>query len=1320
METELSAALKGRYKLGIAADRARMDAATARRRARLEAWVDEQVRALGKKKGKKGEAEQRFWGEIVGEAAYTWLNRLVYLKLLEGHGLRKQAVLTGGRGSSGFRDFQELAPELCEDVGAGYACLLRLVFDELALDLPGLFGRGGLAELVPMPAATLMAVVEALDGEALASCWGDDMTLGWVYQYWNDPEREALDAKLNDGGKVERHEIASKTQMFTERYMVDWLLQNSLGPMWLAMCKKHGWTAACERDGVLGGLEARRVDWRAKREAGEVELTELMPLHSDAERRWAYYVPQPIPDDAVESAPESVREIRLLDPAVGSGHFLVVAFDLLVALYREEAEHRGEVGEEQWSDRAIVERILGWNLHGVDLDRRAVQIAAAALWLKAQRVSPEARPERLGLVAADLKLGSLPKDDAGLVELRKVVEQETGIPGALTDRVITALEGADYLGSLLKVGDVLDEVVAEHDLSRAQPEQGSLLGGQAFAPEQKRIPISVEEGKRRLVAKLEAFLASHGGGEDLGLRLRGEQLAAGVRFLRTVREGAFDVVVGNPPYQGTSKMADAGYVKKEYPRGKADLFAAFLERGLALVREGGTSALLTMRNWMFIKQYAGLREWLLEGADLRALGDVDRGGFEDIPDEVVSVVISVFRRAKPGAAVSVALQPTPLDDTSRDSERTRRKRSATLCHEGRYEFEPAALKVVPEWPVVYWWDEEFLARYDAAPKLGEIAPARQGMATADNTRFLRAPPELTQQHDRFSQAVDVIRLLLKPWVPYVKGAEGRAWFEPLTEVVRWDSNALEIKLMERDGKQASRPQNEQYYFRPGVAFSSTGAACRARLHRYPSVFDIKGQSVFGDDPEQICCVMNSSLSASVLSGLNPSISFQVGDAMRLPFVPVKHVDGIKSVLESAFTTHESHREPSVEFLHPGPSPWRHAQAWAQLAVDRPENTPLPDYIEQLDPEPPTDHISYALGVALGRFAADNTGILDPATADLTHALPNGTLFLDGTLPPSSTADSLGHPSATLLHQSWKTHASAIDTKRKNLRDYLRLDFFDIHRSMYENRPIHWPLSSERKTFVAWINIHRWHAGTLRSLIADHLRPALQRLHGQIEDLKATMASGDSKAAAKADKDHVRTTKHADELQAFIDALSECAERGPPPPDPKTPPREADAPYDPDLDDGVMINSSALYPVLQPQWKDPKKWWKELVLAKGRKDYDWSHLAARYFPTRVDDKSKSDPSLGVAHKCFWKYHPARAYAWELRLQDEIAPDFTIDEPGSDAARTAFLRDHPDEAAEIRTKEHKRREKKRDKEQKQREQNHFDPAPTDAQPPKAAAK
>ncbi len=448
---DLHNATEAAYRLGVRRQDAGLDEAASARRRRLEAWIGDQGRAQGGTKEPRTAEDHRRDAEK--QAAYTWLNRIVVLRLMEASGLRAPALVTGGWESRGYKDFRAIAPALVRgDETEGYAFLLGLTFEDLATELPGIFGGGGVADLIPMPAATLRHLVESLDAEALCTCWTDDMTLGWVYQYWNDPEREALDAKLNSGGKVAPHEIASKTQMFTERYMVDWLLQNSLGPMWLAMCRKHGWTAEVEQrhaegESFLDRLEARRTDWRAKRAAGEVELTELMPLHSEAERRWAYYVPQPIPEDAVAQAPESVRDLKLLDPAVGSGHFLVVAFELLVALYREEARHRGEAGAERWGDAALVERILEHNLHGIDLDPRAVQIAAAALWLKAKGVCAAARPSRMNLVAANLRLSSLPEHDPALVELRRVVEDDTGIPAALTNTIIEALKGADHPGS---------------------------------------------------------------------------------------------------------------------------------------------------------------------------------------------------------------------------------------------------------------------------------------------------------------------------------------------------------------------------------------------------------------------------------------------------------------------------------------------------------------------------------------------------------------------------------------------------------------------------------------------------------------------------------------------------------------------------------------------------------------------------------------------------------------------------------------------------------------------------------------------------------
>lgn len=1279
------------YRLSIRIDEAELSQALRVKRQRMDAWLDEQVRTEAIR-GKQQRTKEDFRRDVEKQAAYTLLNRLVFLRLLEACGERSPQVVTGGWNSLGYKNFREIAPALVRnDETEGYAFLLRLVFEDLSIDLPGLYGSAGMADFIPVPPKTLRALVDAFDDPQLASCWTDDMTLGWVYQYWNDPEREGLDAKINGGGKIEPHEIASKTQMFTERYMVDWLLQNSLGPMWLAMCKKQGWTAAVEADGTLDRLEARRVEWRAQRDAGLVSLTELMPLHTDAERQWAYYVPQPIPTDAVDQVASSLRDLKILDPAVGSGHFLVVAFDLLFALYQEEAQHRGEGGTERWSDRAIVEQILGHNLHGIDLDPRAVQIAAAALWLKGKLRSPQAHPEQLNLVASNLRLASLPDDDPALVELRRSVEAETGIPGGLTDEIVHALRGADHLGSLLKIDDLVDEAITRHETQirlLGNTQQRSLFADDG--PQQQRLALPKEGIKASVLERMEEFLSQHTSGDDLGLRLRGEQLTAGVRFLRLVREATYDLVVANPPYQGTSKMANSKYLDQHYPLGKADLFAVFLLRGLTLVREGGVSAMLTIRNWMFIKQYAEFRKYVLQSHSLRAIGDVSWGAFREMRDNPVTM--SIVTRGRSSEQMNVlAVAPTDPQERVRTEEEYFKKDAGLRCQVGRHQFDPAALKVVPEWPLVYWWDEAILSAYQSVPLIGAVAQARKGICTGDDTRLTRRPWELSRRNTG--------------WQPVIKGGKGRAWFEPLNDVIQWAHNGLVFSVMEEAGF-GTRFQGRAFYFLKGIAFSMIGSNFSARVHRHPSIFGNMGSSVFPNDIAAAVCGMNSNRARQILGSLNPGVHFEVGDVNRLPLFAIAHADVIFAKIDAVFTIHESHREPSVEFKRPGPSPWRHAQEWAQFAVDREDGVPLPVYEPQADPEPPTDHLSFALGVALGRFGADGEGILDPAKTDLTGALPAGILFLDGTLARNDLGDGLGHPAAKILLDAWEQHGGAI-APRSHLREYLREKFFtEVHRQMYENRPIHWPISSEKKTFVAWINIHRWNESTLRVLLADHLAARLTRLEGELNDLRAARDGADKKGAKEAEKRFGDVLKARDELADFIKQVEQCAEKGPLPTDAACPARAADVRYSPDLDDGVMINSAALWPLLNPQWKDPKKWWKELAAAKGKKDYDWSQLAMKYWPARVDAKCQQDPSLGVAHGCFWTYHAARAWAWELRLQEEIGPDFRIEEgryanrPQQTTAgiedhitlRDRFLREHPDQAIAAMEKEVLRRRRK----------------------------
>jgi len=1279
------------YLLGVRIKQAGLSEAAEKRRERLEFWIDEQIRTLSEadqKKAKPGELRERFLQQAVKEAASTLLNRLILLRIMEAMSAGKKRserlvahdVITKGWMSPAYKEFREVAPALCEDETEGFVTVLELVFDELSFDLPGLYGNVGLTRLFPIPPATLRSVIESLNDPALDSAWTDDTTLGWVYQYWNDPDREALDAKINAGGKIEPHEIASKTQMFTERYMVEWLLQNSLGLQWLCICQKHGWTPDAQN--VLDDLDKRRADWRVLRDKGDVALDALMPISGELEEHWKYYVPQPIPKDMVEKVTDSVRSLKILDPACGSGHFLVIAFDLLVALYREEARHRGET----WTNKAITEWIVENNLHGVDIDPRAVQIAAAALFVKARAFAPDARLKKMNLVAPALRLARLPAKDPALEKLRKELRLEANIPDELTDKIIKGLAGVDHLGTLLKVDKAIDDALKAYERPAAPVQQFDLFTRQAPAVQ---VALPLGPTRATVLDKLEPFLARHAHENDLGLRLDGEQLAAGVRFVRMIKEGAFDLVVGNPPYQGTSRMVDAGYVAKTYPRGKADLFAAFLERGIELAGENGISALLTMRAWMFLGQFTELRKYYLSSCQITCLGDLDKGAFEEMTtSQLISVSLAIVRKCESKTTRSVALQPTALGEKFWGRDRTDLKRAAILAQVGRYEFDSRGFDAINGTPLVYWWSKEFLREYKQAPKLGEVSPVRAGMQTSDNIRYLRHPWEvavllnLVEQRESYTENELV-------WAPYIKGAAGRSWVEPFDDVMRWKWMGLEKQVMyETFGSKGggNGTPSRHLYFQRGIAFTKIGHVFAARVHRFRSIIGDAGASVFPDEIGTTLCAMNSQRALFILTSLNPTVNFLPGDVARLAIFPIECADQIYATIEKAFTEHEAAREASVEFKKPGPSPWTYAQDWAQRSVDRPAGEPLPPYTPTYEPASPADFLSFAIGVALGRFGANGEGLLDQAPPT---ALPSGILYIS-----PSRRDSLDHPATNMLRQTWTEQNRGDD---ESLRDYFRKEFFVDHKSRYENRPIYFPLSSNKKNFVALVSIHRFNGNTFQTLLADHILPDRRALDGELTDLREARRTGTADQKRQAERRFADVQKMLEELDEFIEKINQCADKGAPPADKDTKPREKDARYVMDLDDGVMVNSAGLWPLLEPQWKDPKKWWKELCNASGKKDYDWSHLAARYFPGRVAEKCRKDPSLGVAHGCFWKYHPAKAYAWELRLQDEIGPDFLIDENDAKEHRERFLKEKPAEAREIKLKEEQRRERKKRKEQ-----------------------
>ena len=186
--------------------------------------------------------------EYIIERSYTYLNRTFFLMRLEVLGIQKYQVFKGLKASDGWKEFNEFCPSLCREVDEGYLFLTRQVSDYYARELPGLFLDDSADRAFGIPRQLIFTLYETWNEASLANAFLDDTTAGWIYQYWNDPDREAINERVKDKGKVAGKEIASATQLFTERYMVEWLLQNSLGNLWLAICKKNGWdTTAVKR-----------------------------------------------------------------------------------------------------------------------------------------------------------------------------------------------------------------------------------------------------------------------------------------------------------------------------------------------------------------------------------------------------------------------------------------------------------------------------------------------------------------------------------------------------------------------------------------------------------------------------------------------------------------------------------------------------------------------------------------------------------------------------------------------------------------------------------------------------------------------------------------------------------------------------------------------------------------------------------------------------------------------------------------------------------------------------------------------------------------
>lgn len=541
---------------------------------------------------------------IVREQAFTVFNRLAALRMAEARGLLVESVGNGFK-AKGFQLYSRLAGSGLGETGEAYRVYLFSVFDELAQDMPALFDRySPQGRLFPRETA-LLQVLDLINDPEIEPLWSEDETIGWIYQYFNSAEERRAMRKASQAPRNSR-ELAVRNQFFTPRYVVEFLVDNTLGRLWFNAT------------------------------GGKTELRD----------RCQYLLVTPDEEPVPARKLRDPRTLKLLDPACGSMHFGLYAFDLFEQIYKEAWDWEQECGpgsldvstqpdsdfgplSNTYADEAeflrdVPRLIIEHNLYGVDIDPRAAQIASLALWLRAQRswhvagVKAKNRPVvGLGNVIA----ATSPPMEA---ELREQFGTSLEPKDALLfEQTMELLEGVPEMGLLLRIERELPKLIR-----KAYGEHGPLYEEQDVS-EWRRAEMRLGSALQEFAKAAQALYQG---------RLFAHDAIQGLRLIDLSRE-LFDVILMNPPF-GALPSGTKSRLTRAYPRSKNDLLAIMVERGLELMRTGGRLGAITSRTCFFLSSYQEWREEVVLGlARPEVLADLGHGVMDDAMVEAAAYVL---------------------------------------------------------------------------------------------------------------------------------------------------------------------------------------------------------------------------------------------------------------------------------------------------------------------------------------------------------------------------------------------------------------------------------------------------------------------------------------------------------------------------------------------------------------------------------------------------------------------------------------------------------------------------------------------------------
>ena len=1118
------------------------------------------LKDVAEKRKRLAERIRREGFEQVMEAmAYTWFNRFVAIRFMElhgylGHGYR---VLSHPEGNTvpeisehgEHVDFPSLDKEKVIELkldGTKEAELYRILLiaqcNALHKAMPFLFEEiGGYTELLlPDNLLHSNSPIRNLVKEIPEEDWQDIEIIGWLYQFYISEKKDQVIGKV-----VKSEDIPAATQLFTPNWIVKYMVQNSLGAQWLATYPHS----------PLKGKMEYYIEPAEQTDEVNAQLAAITPSTLNPEK------------------------LTLIDPACGSGHILVEAYDLFKAIYLE----RG------YRQRDVAQMILEKNLFGLDIDERAAQLTGFALMMKGRADDRRLfeRGVKLNVMALVSSAGFDAEGLAKGVELGDFGLQ----PGDLTE-LKRLFEHATTFGSLIQVPEEL----------------AAKLPGLKQLSEATSQDLFVSDGLDRLRP----------------LVMQAGMLAA-----------QYDAVVANPPYMGTGGMNSLVkmFAKDYFPDAKSDLFACFIERGFMLARPAGINAMITMQSWMFLSGYQKMRESLLRAKTIQTMAHLGPRAFGSISGEVVQTTASVFKNRLPHGYCPMFFRLLNGGEES--------KRKALRNREQRFDTtRQADFERIPGSPIAYWVSEPIMASFANFPALEAVGETLQGMTTCDNDFYIRQWWEVKRDGLRVGAASrEEAKASGRKWFPYTKGGAYRKWAGNSDLVVNWENDGalLRSRRHPRENKVWAHNFNLDHIFREGGSYSSLSSGTLAlRFTPKGNLFDQKGSMVFANatDLRGLLGLMNSRLAMCWLEVLCPTLDFNPGALLKIPVNPKVTADArVLGNVDLAITTvtadWDAH-ERSWEFQSPpiltassdpnatlesSYTVWtrKNRETIAEMKRLEEENNRL--FIDayglqdELTPDVPLSQItltvnpayryggkltidaqwtrfrqdtmqelvSYAIGCMMGRYSLDAPGLIYAHSGNEGFDPSRYTTFPaddDGIVPLTDTEwfdDDACHRLIKFISVAWdashlKDNLTFLadnlspkkgEVSRETIRRYLCDSFFKDHLRTYKKRPIYWLFSSGKlRAFQCLVYLHRYNEGTLARMRTEYVIPLQGKIAARIEQLSGDITAATSTAhSKKLERERDKLVKQQVELHAFDEKLRHYADQR----------------ISLDLDDGVKVN-----------------------------------------------------------------------------------------------------------------------------------------------------